>query len=192
MDRDQEIQLITRAQQGEVEAFMTLVKEYERPIYQLIYRLTRNREDAADLTQETMLKAFAALKNFKLKSSFHTWIHRIAVNLTLNHLKRNKGLESRTEYLDGSQNNELALERFPSPEESSMDEELSQKLEKAIEELPPIYKTAFTLVVFQGLTHSQAAAVLGCSESTISWKIHEARKMLKEKLKAYLGFMKEV
>jgi len=184
--------LVSRAQQGEVEAFMVLAREYEKQIFGLIYRLTKDREDAADLTQETLLRAFSGIKNFRLRSSFHTWIHKIAVNLTLNHLRKNLGYKERGEGFDEDKKEEQLEGHFPSPEEVSMNEELTVRLEKAIDELPLIYKTAFTLVIFQGMTHAQAAAILGCSESTISWKIHEARKMLKEKLKPYFGLMKEV
>lgn len=184
--------MIARARKGEVEAFMTLVQVYERPIFRLVYRLTGNREDAADLTQETMLKAYAGLKNFKEKSGFHTWLHRIAVNETLNFLKKSSREKGKVEYLDEIAPGDPGLAAVVSPEESSLNEEFRKKLEMALDELPLNYKLAFSLVVFQGLSHAEAAEALGCSEGTVSWKIHEARKMIKEKMKPYLGRAKEV
>ncbi len=73
-----------------------------------------------------------------------------------------------------------------SPEGRSLKKELSEKLQEAIDSLPLLYKVSFTLVVFQEMTHRQAARILGCSENTVSWRLHKARKMLQAKLKPYL------
>jgi RNA polymerase sigma-70 factor (ECF subfamily) len=188
---EDERQLIRRAKNGDREAFMVLVKRYEKPIYQLIFRLTGNREDAADLTQETMLKAFKALKSFQEKSSFHTWLHRIAVNLSLNFLKRNRAQKNQLEYLDNRLNEETEFQAVSVADNWQASEELREKLEKALEELPLLFKTTFSLVVFQGMSHRQAAEVLGCSEGTVSWRVHESRKMLREKLKSFINQNKE-
>ncbi len=193
LTRDAEKNLVERARQGEVEAFMELVKKYEQPIYSLIYRMTGNREDAKDLTQETFIKAYEGLKKFRLKSSFHTWVHQIAVNHTLNFLKKNRKQRKNFEYLDGRLNDGGWKEpKVSSTEEASIEDELRIKMDQAIAELPLTYKTAFSLVIFQGMSHAEAARVLGCSEGTVSWKVHEARKILREKLRPYLGFIKEV
>ncbi len=192
MDKEQELLLINRARRGEVEAFMTLIRTYQAPIYRLIYRLTGNREDAADLTQETMLKAYTGLKNFKARSRFNTWLHRIAVNETLNFLDKMSREKGKIEYLDEIKPADPVLAMVATPEEISIEEEFKTELEQALAELPANYKLAITLVVFQGLSHSEAAEVLGCSEGTVSWKIHEARKMLRERMRPYLGRVKEV
>lgn len=192
MEMDDESQLVRKAQEGNVEAFMILAKKYEQPVFRLVYRLTRNREDAADLTQETMLKAFRAIKEFKLKSSFNTWLHQIAVNLTLNFIKKHQHQKSQMEYLDNLKNEEQEVPVFSSPEEVSISEEFRVNLEKAIEELPLAYRTTFSLVVFQGMSHQEAARILGCSENTVSWRMHEARKILKERLKPFLNLKQEV
>lgn len=73
-----------------------------------------------------------------------------------------------------------------SPERRSMTKELSEKLEEAVDSLPLLYRASFTLVVNQEMTHKQAARILGCSENTVSWRLHKARKMLQAKLKPYL------
>ncbi|MCX8161079.1 MAG: sigma-70 family RNA polymerase sigma factor [Candidatus Saccharicenans sp.] len=192
IEKEQELNLVNRARKGEVEAFMTLIRAYQAPIYRLIYRLTGNREDAADLTQETMLKAYGGLKNFRARSSFRTWLHRIAVNETLNHLNKLNREKGKVEYLDAIKPTDPALAAVPSPEESSLEEEFKHGLERALAELPVNYKLAFSLVAFQGLSQAEAAEVLGCSVGTVSWKIHEARRMLREKMRPYLNRAEEV
>ncbi|MDI6846221.1 MAG: sigma-70 family RNA polymerase sigma factor [Candidatus Saccharicenans sp.] len=192
LNRKEEAELIARARKGEVEAFMNLIKDYQRPIFSLIYRLTGNREDAADLTQETFLKAFSGLKDFREKSGFYTWLHRIAVNQTLNFLKKSSTRREKLEYLDEIKQDDPGVAAVPSPEESSIREEFRSRLQATLEELPMVYKLPFFLVIFQGMSHAEAAKVLGCSEGTVSWKIHEARKMIREKLKHFVPVKKEV
>ncbi|HEK84960.1 MAG: RNA polymerase sigma factor [Candidatus Saccharicenans sp.] len=187
MEMGEESQLVLRARDGDVEAFMMLARKYEQAIFRLIYRLTKNKEDAADLTQETFLRAFKGIKEFRLKSNFHTWLHRIAVNVSLNYLKKYRTQNSSTEYIDGLGNKQIESLADPSPEEKSISEELQISLEKAIEKLPLTYQTTFTLVVFQGMSHREAAKVLGCSENTVSWRMHEIRKILKGALQPYLN-----
>lgn len=192
MKADEERQLIERARRGEVEAFMQLVREYEHRIFQLAYHLTRNREDAADLVQETFLQAFRGIKAFRGNSSFHTWLHRIAVNLGLNFLKKQRRASNPLEDLDSleekGRGGELAeAGRIPSVEDSWLSEEFKTNLEKALEELPPALRATFSLVVQEGMSHKKAAELLGCSENTVSWRMHEARKMLKKKLQPFLS-----
>jgi RNA polymerase sigma-70 factor (ECF subfamily) len=191
MEMSEESQLVLKAREGNVEAFMTLVRKYEQPIFRLIYRLTHNREDAADLTQETFLRAFKAIREFKLKSNFHTWLHRIAINLTLNFIKKNKPIAREVEYLDNLGNEQTQVLIDSSPEESSISKEMEKALEEAIEELPLIYRTTFALVVFQGLSHQEVARILRCSENTVSWRMHEVRKRLKKRLQPFLSLRQE-
>jgi RNA polymerase sigma-70 factor (ECF subfamily) len=85
-DRD----LVVRARQQDVSAYDELIRRYQRKIYQLVYNMTSNREDAEDLTQDVFVKAYSALEHFKGDSSFYTWVYRIAVNRTINYLKKRK------------------------------------------------------------------------------------------------------
>lgn len=192
MRAEEERQLIEQARQGEVEAFMMLAKEYERQIFELTYYLTANREDAADLTQETFLHAFRAIKGFRGNSSFRTWLHRIAVNLSLNFIKKRRSQNSHFEDVDRleEEGREKELEtarKMASPEDSSLSQEFRTNLEKVIEELPPAYRATFSLVVLEEMSHQEAARILGCSEKTVSWRMHEIRKRLKKKLQPFLA-----
>ncbi len=178
--------LVKRAKQGDAEAFTELARRCQEKIYYTILALTKNQQDASDLAQEVFVQAFQSLKKFKQRSSFYTWVYRIAVNRTLNFLKRRKRQDLQ-EALDESQSLAKGIQdSSASPERRSMKKELSEKLEEAVDSLPLLYRASFTLVVNQEMTHKQAARILGCSENTVSWRLHKARKMLQAKLKPYL------
>ncbi len=178
--------LVAQAKSGCMEAYTELVRRVQVKIYNTIFGMTRNHEDADDLTQDTFMYAYKALGHFKEQSSFYTWVYRIAVNLTLNHLKK-KGREKGWEDFE---DNAAVLEKEEyaalSPEGDSLKREFQEKLEQAVKSLAPAYKAAFTLVVLQEMSHGRAAEILGVSENTVSWRMFKARKMLQEKLKPYL------
>jgi RNA polymerase sigma-70 factor, ECF subfamily len=175
--------LVEAAKRGDLDAYGELVRRVQERIYATIFGMTRNHEDADDLVQETFMSAYRSLAGFGGRSSFYTWAYRIAVNLTLNHLKRRRREKGR-ESLD--ENAAVPGSDGPTPEGDSLRAELRGKLDEAIAALPAIYRAAFNLVALQGLPHGQAAEILGCSENTVSWRMHKARKMLQERLGAYL------
>jgi len=181
-------QLVSYAKKGDVDAFTELAGRHHEKVFQTIFWMTKNQQDADDLCQETFLHAYKHLKNFKQRSSFYTWVYRIARNLTLNFLKKKMREKKRCAIpvKDCFQAGTDLLDRF-SPEKSSVRKELKQKLNQAIDSLPDPYKMSFVLVVFQGMSHGQASEVLGCSENTISWRMFKARKMLRSRLLHYLG-----
>jgi RNA polymerase sigma-70 factor, ECF subfamily len=172
------------AKNGDFEAFGELVRRYRERIYQTIFRFTRNHGDTDDLTQETFMLAFKAIGRFQQKSEFYTWIFRIAVNQSLNFLKKKKREMAKEVYKEKRLDKQLL--GYSSPESASLSKELEERLHDAVESLPPPYKSSFVLVVFQAMTHGEAARVLGCSENTVSWRMHKARKMLQNKLRPYL------
>ena len=178
--------LVQRAQAGDIQAFTELVGRVQEKVYHTILGLTRNQEDAGDLAQETFMVAYRSLKSFKRQSGFYTWVYRIAVNLTLNFLKK-KGREKGTESFEDRM---AVLDRAgyesASPEGDSLNRELKDRLDEAIASLGLPYRSAFNLVVNQGMSHGEAAKILGCSENTVSWRMHKARKMLQEKLGPYM------
>jgi len=187
MDDDGEARLVERAQGGDLAAYTELVHRYRERIYQTIYRFTRNHDDTDDLAQETFLRAFKELRRFRRRSGFYTWIYRIALNLSFNFLKKRKkemvGQQSAVR-LPGSEKATLS-----GPEAASLAGEFRDRLAAAVDSLPRLFRSAFILVVYQGLTHGQAARVLGCSENTVSWRMHKARKILRSELRP---FFKEV
>ncbi len=181
-------QLVAHARKGDVDAFTELARRHQQKIFQTVLWMTKDQQDADDLCQETFLHAYKHLKKFKQKSSFYTWIYRIAVNLTLNFLKKKMRENKRSSMpVEDCFREDIGSTYAFSPEKSSLRKELRQKLKQAIDTLPDPYKMSFVLVVFQGMSHSQASEVMGCSESTISWRMFKARKMLQGKLLPYLG-----
>jgi RNA polymerase sigma-70 factor (ECF subfamily) len=178
--------LVERAQGGDVDAFAELAGRLQERIYRTILGMTRSPEDTDDLTQDTFMTAYRSLRSFRRRSSFYTWVYRIAVNLTLNHLKKKGREKGRAPFEDG----DAVLDRrgyaAMTPEGGSLNRELKDKLEDAIGQLRPVYQAAFNLVVFQGMSHGAAAEVLGCSENTVSWRMHKARKLLQARLQPYL------
>jgi RNA polymerase sigma-70 factor (ECF subfamily) len=186
MENPPEVVLVARARGGSRDAFMELARRLQPKVYAVIYGMTRNREDAADLTQETFLSAFRTLGDFHGKSGFYTWLYRIAVNRTLNFIKKNSREKGRAEFDEARPAPEPGKAILGSPEGGSLNKELGRRLDEAIAELRPVYRAAFNLVAVQGMSHGEAARVLGCSENTVSWRMHKARKTLQARLKPYL------
>jgi len=191
MERTGDDDLVARAQAGDVDAFTELAGRVQEKIFHTILGMTRSREDADDLTQETFMYAYRALRTFKRQSSFYTWIYRIAVNLTLNHLKKKGREKGREAFEDNAAVLDKAGYAALSPESDSSKREMKDRLDDAVDRLSPLYKAAFNLVAVQGMSHGQAAEILGCSENTVSWRMHKARKMLKSRLHPYLAEVRD-
>lgn len=174
--------LIDRVLAGEVEAFDLLVQRHQREVYRLTYRMARNQEDAKDLAQEAFLQAFRSLAGFGRKSSFYTWLYRIAMNLCLNHLK------ARPRAPSGWEPGEIEA-GLPDPGEDALGtllaDERRQALVEAIEALPPQQKATLTLRVHQGLSHKEIAEILECSEGTAKANYFHAVRALQAKLRRY-------
>jgi RNA polymerase sigma factor (sigma-70 family) len=185
MNAETDALLVSRAKRGDLEAFTELVRASQERIWNTIVSFTRNTQDADDLMQDVFLQAYRKLGRFKGRSTFFTWVYRIAVNRTLNFLKkkgREKGREELTEAMAATPGEAAGAD----PQADSLRGELERKMNEAIDSLPLIYRAAFNLVACQGLSHGQAAAMLGVSENTVSWRMFRARKMLQEKLGPYL------
>jgi RNA polymerase sigma-70 factor (ECF subfamily) len=189
MDGLSEEALVRQAQAGEEAAFAELARRHQQRVYATIFGLVRNHADADDLAQDTFLSAYRSIGGFRGGSSFYTWIYRIAVNLTMNHIKKRSREKGRSELLENTPPSAQA-QAVASPELRSQTDEISDKIAEALGGLPLPFRTAFQLVVNQGMSHGRAAGILGCSENTVSWRMHKARKMLQAKLKPFLNEVK--
>jgi RNA polymerase sigma-70 factor (ECF subfamily) len=187
MDERPDDVLVEEVRQGNREAFSELARRHQQRIYGLIYGMTRNRSDADDLCQEVFLMAFRSIPGFHGRSSFSTWVYRIAVNASLNFLKKRGREKERTVFYDNLPERDGRRTAVSSPEMSAVRNELQDRIEDAVGSLPPLFKASFLLVEGQGLSHADAARALGCSENTISWRMHKARKMLRARLKPFLN-----
>jgi len=184
--RRQEWDLIQRSRRGDLKAFDLLVAAYQDRIYGLLYNMTSNREDAEDLVQEVFLKAYEALPRFKGKSSFYTWVYRIAVNRAINFVKKRKRRAGLS--LDDV---DLALERDPAlvqlagsdtPERGLQLNELQEKLNKALQTLSEKHRTVVVMHDIQGIPHHEIGEILGCSAGTVRSRLFYARQQLQAQL----------
>ncbi len=180
-----EKELVERSRKGDVDAFSELARRNWETIYRIIYRHTGNPSDTDDLLQETFFRAFRAIKRFKGKSSFSTWVFRIAINQSLNFLKKKKKEKQMETFEDRKAWGESSWST--SPDSKAISRELRAKLEEAVDSLPLAYRSTFILVALEGMKHNQVAKLLGCSENTVSWRVHKARKIIQAKLEPYLG-----
>jgi RNA polymerase sigma-70 factor, ECF subfamily len=158
--------------EGDQEAYEALIREHQRMIHSLCYRMTGSMADAEDLAQETFIHAYRHLPGFRAEARFSSWLYRIALNLCLNWQQRQR----RQEQLRREWSQEAAE---PSGEDSSR----IQQVQAALLKLPPKQRAAVVLTTYDGLNHAEAAQILGCSETTVSWRLFAARRKLKRLLK---------
>ena len=182
--------LVERAQKGDLDAFDSLTIKYRQRLLSVIYNMTSNREDAADLTQEAFVKAFRSIGRFKGKSSFFTWLYRIGVNVTLSHLQKNKARRFFSfENLSEEVNQETAFEVLASrskTERPTLLNELQEKLNEALQKLSNKHRTIVVLFEIEGLSHKQIAEIMKCSEGTVRSRLHYAKQQLQAYLSDYL------
>jgi RNA polymerase sigma-70 factor (ECF subfamily) len=183
--RDQaisEADAIERAKAGDAEAFEILYNLHKRRVYSLCLRMTANTAAAEDLTQEAFLQLYRKISTFRGESAFSTWLHRMAVNVVLMQLRK-KGLA--VVPLDETVETE---EETPRKELGAVDPALAGSvdrlnLQRAVEALPPGYRTIFLLHDVEGYEHNEIAGMVGCSIGNSKSQLHKARMKLRELLK---------
>jgi len=190
-EADADLEILRRVQAGDVAAFDALILRYRERVYAVIYHLTSNREDAADLTQDAFIKSFQSIHRFQGQSSFFTWLYRIAINTTLNHLRKQKlrsffSLE--TVNLDEPVARELidALTDKTGADRETYVHELQEKLNEAVQKLSTKHRTVVTLFEIDGLSHQEIAEITGCSEGTVRSRLHYAKQLLQAELQPYM------
>ena len=190
-ERDLDWAVVQRVQAGNVAAFDQLVQKYREHIFSVIYNMTSNREDASDLTQETFIKAFQAIARFKGKSSFFTWIYRIAINSTMTFLKK----RSRRRYISYENINEEvhstdiieSLTAKNRSEKGAIVHELQEKLNDSLQKLSPKHRTVVVLHEIEGLSHVEITEITKASVGTVRSRLHYAKQQLQSYLQDYLG-----
>lgn len=180
-----EKKLLKKAAAGSAEAFEQLVLTYQTPIYNLCLRMTGNPEDAADMTQESFLKAWRSLEGFHFESAFSTWLYRLASNTCLDFLrsvKRRKQFSLTMEDADGETQLLDLPDPAPTPEASLLSAEESALLAAAMRQLDPEQQRILTLRVVNDLSYTEIAAVLDIKEGTVKSRLARARENLRKKL----------
>ena len=185
---------IERLRRGDGAAFETLVTERSGEIYGLLYRLTENREEARDLTQETFLRAFQSISTFRGDSDLRTWIYRIAINQARNRWRwwRRRRRDS-TFSLDSTTDEgrqlligTLKAESTPDPEQDTLAHERERVLRKALSGLRRVYRETVILRDIEGFAYEEIAVALDISVGTVKSRLARGRQELKRKLEGSL------
>lgn len=180
MSEPTEAELLAAAQKGDRRAFSRLVRAHQRRVYACAVQMLGDGGDADDAVQETFMRAWRAIGRFDGRSQLSTWLYRVCVNVCLNHIRRRKRHDA----------SDLADPRIPEPSadptQGTTDprhaleaRQLSGRLATALDGLSESLRTTVILVLVQGLPQKEVAETLGCSEGTIAWRIHEARRRLR-------------
>lgn len=187
---NEDMLLVERVKADDVVAFNDLVNKYRERLFAVIYNLTSNREDAFDLTQDVFIKALQAINNFNCKSSFFTWIYRIAVNTTLSHIRKSK-FRRFFSFEKIQEDNiesvcESCFEGKDVTDKPTFLKELQENLNVALQKLSNNHRTVVVLYEIEGLSHAEIAKILKCSEGTVRSRLYYAKEQLKSFLKDYI------
>ena len=184
---DQE--LVVRVQQGDKKAFDLLVLKYQLRVSKLVSRFLRNQSDVPDVVQESFIKAYRALPNFRGDSAFYTWLYRIAINTAKNHLVA-QSRKSPANSIDAQEAEDYGasewLKEYATPEREALTAELEKTIHQAMNDLPSDLREAITLREIEGLSYEEIAAVMDCPIGTVRSRIFRAREAIDSKLEPIL------
>jgi len=181
-----DIALIQEIKRGSQDAFRILVDRYGERILNLVHQFLGDRGESEDVVQEIFVKVFRKLDSFHFRSSFYTWLYRIAVNTAADYRKRRQRQEVG-----------MSLEALPpvfedasplgrKPDRALLAEELRTRIDQAVEALPEPFRTVLVLREFEGCSYEEMAEILGCSIGTVESRLFRARQRLREKLGGYV------
>ncbi len=190
-ERDKDWIVVQKVQAGHVGAFDQLVQKYRGQIFSVVYNMTGNREDASDLTQEIFIKAFQAMNRFKGKSTFFTWLYRIAINNTITFIKKTRNRR----FINYENINEEVtaadiIERLTAKnrtEKAVLIQELQERLNESLLKLSPKHRAVVILHEIEGLEHARIAEITKTSVGTVRSRLHYAKQQLQIYLKDYFG-----
>ncbi len=186
MDRSEELksfeeqsddELIRRVQGGDRHSYDLLVKRYQRKVYFLALRMARDHDAADDIAQETFVRAYFAFGSFTIGRKFYTWLYKICMNLSVDHLKSRRSLVSESRM--GDETDPLEREaRGPDPHDVLVSRETTTKIESAIDALSPKYKAVLVLRVYEDMSYEDIARTLDISVGTVMSRLSRARKKM--------------
>ena len=171
-ERDADAALVSRARGGDQRAFELLVRSHQQGLFRVIYRYLKNEADALDVTQRAFVRAYQSLDKFRGEASFKTWLYRIGVNLSLNHIRDNRREIA-------SEIREDALARRATGPMRIIRGQDSDRLRQAIEQLPPKQRTILELRIYDELSFREIGEIAECSENSAKVGFHHAVKKLR-------------
>jgi RNA polymerase sigma-70 factor, ECF subfamily len=181
--------LIQRCQAGDVAAFEPLVERYRQRVWRIAYQIVRDREEAWDVSQEAFIRAYRSLASFRGQSAFYTWLFRIVVNLATDRVRQRaaRGRAFGTERVPEAEWNEaLADDSTGRPDEEAARRERRQRITRALDGLPPNFRTIIVLSDVEGLSYREIAEVLNIPVGTVMSRLHNARKRFRDLLRPLL------
>ena len=190
---DRDAALLDALRKEAPEATEMLVDTYGDRVYRLTYRITGSNEDAEEATQDALWTAARKIASFKGESQFGSWLYRIAANAAYQKLRSRKGkgreiaLDDVLPALDADMHFEPMDDWTPRVDENAVNGELREELEKAIDELPPDYRTALVMHDVEGIPNPDIAETLGISLPAVKSRVHRSRLFVRKKLAGYLA-----
>ena len=189
-NRELDQMLVERAQAGDKKAFGLLVEKYHRKLGRLLSRMIRDQTEVEDVVQETFIKAYRALHNFRGDSAFYTWLYRIGINTAKNYLvslgRKPQVLNDveieDAENFEGGTN----MRTMETPETALATKQIAQTVNDTVETLPEDLRTAITLRELEGMSYEEIAAIMQCPIGTVRSRIFRARETIAEKLRPLL------
>jgi len=174
--------VLTRARQGDEDAFRVLVEQHSRRVFRLAYRMTGNEQDAEDVVQESFLRAYRQLGRFESRANFGTWMYRITANCCVDLMRARQARhdQSRGESLDGAE--QLPAVDRPGPERLAESAEIDRQVQHALGALSPLERAAFTLRHYEGRSIDEISATLGLGTSAAKHSVFRAVKKLRAAL----------
>lgn len=185
-----DLELVQRVQAGDKKAFDVLIMKYQQRIVHVITGFVHDPVEALDVAQEAFIKAYRAIPNFRGDSAFYTWLYRIAINTSKNHLTARKrrppamdvDVMDAANYYDAPQ-----LKEFETPESNMISDELEQGIHQAIEALPEDTATAIKLREFEGMSYDEIAHVMECPIGTVRSRIFRAREAIETQIQQIMN-----
>lgn len=181
-------ELVRKVIEGDATAYRCLVERYQGRIYSVVYGMVRNREDARDLSQEAFVKAYRNLERFRFSASFYTWLCRIAMNVSIDHIRKQK-IRRSTDYDDGIVTKDaggvISLAHHRGDPSRNMErKQLRERIAAALDTLPDDQKEAIVLREIDGLSYKEISDIMDIPEGTVMSRLYYARKKLQAALKA--------
>ncbi|MCU0840353.1 MAG: RNA polymerase sigma factor RpoE [Thiobacillaceae bacterium] len=190
-EREADLLLVERVRSGDKRAFELLVEKYRRKIGRLLSRMVRDQDEVDDIAQETFIKAYRALPQFRGDAAFYTWLYRIAVNTAKNYLAtRNRGMLTVSDVVgedeDGGDERIVPAD-INTPDAELLSKQIAYAVNEAVEALPEELRTAITLREIEGMSYEDIANFMGCPIGTVRSRIFRAREAIAVKLRPILG-----
>jgi len=182
--KQEEVELISRCQEGDQEALREIFNQYRDRVYRIAYGVVRHREEALDIVQEVFVKLFRSIENFKGKSTFYTYVYRTAMNTAIDHARKFK--KSTSLSFEDEAERYLPDSAEKRPDQAAMHKELGEKLKEALSKLPDDQRAALIFREVEGLSYQEMAEAMGCSIGTVMSRLHYGRKKMQQLLEPYV------